>query len=319
MKYVLSLIVVVLLFGFSAMVQAQSSPVPTDTVEVEGRQQFISCHGEGSPTIIIDAGMGEWSLHWLGIQSRLAETTRTCVYDRAGYGYSDRSENPRTGEQIIAELHALLTAAEIEPPYLLVGHSLGGVHMRLYAHQYPDEVVGLVLVDSTPLDVELPQELQQLMADSYGQFPQLAALAAQGVMKPEQMPVPAYLPTDLSAQYQQQVATEGFFTTLYGEYTALPETMQSMREETDLGDLPLLVIAAHLADDTVPAELLPVMERYQSEDWLPAQESLTQLSINSQFIIAEHSHHHIQFDEPDVIVEAVNVLFHSITDHIMPS
>ncbi|MBL8155547.1 MAG: alpha/beta hydrolase [Anaerolineae bacterium] len=318
MKYVLSLLIVVLLFGSGAMAEAQSSPDPLHTIDIDGRQQFISCLGKGSPTIIIDAGMGEWSLHWLGIQSHLSQTTRTCVYDRAGYGYSDMSESPRTGEQIVAELHALLAAAEVEPPYLLVGHSLGGVHMRLYTHQYSDEVVGLVLIDSTPSDVSLPTEMQQLMAESYAQFPQLADLAAQGAIKPEQMPVPAYLPTDLTAQYQQQVATEGFFTTLYGEYNALPETMQAVDEAADLGDLPLTVIAARLADEGYPPDLLPTMERYQAEDWLPAQERLTQLSSNSQIIIADHSHHHIQFDEPDVIIEGVNVLFHSITDQVMP-
>ncbi|MBL8131933.1 MAG: alpha/beta hydrolase [Anaerolineae bacterium] len=314
MKRILTTALVAVALVTSIRAMAQEPPTaPAQTITIDGRQQYLSCLGEGSPTIVVDAGMGEWSLHWLGIQASLAATTRTCLYDRAGYGLSAMSDQPRTAEQIVGELHALLAAARIEPPYLLMGHSLGGAHMRFYAQRYPDQVAGLALIDSTPPDHALPEALQQLMAESYAQFPQLAALAAQGVMQPAQMPVPPYLPAELAAQYQQQIATEGFFATLYGEYQALAETMAQVNAVRDLGDLPLVVVAARRADDSVPAEMLPIMEAYQAEVWLPAQAALAQLSTRSRFIVAEHSRHHIQYDEPDVIVEAVGALFQEIT------
>lgn len=292
----------------SSQLVGQEQPLSTDISEINGRSQYLSCLGEGSPTIIIDAGMGEWSLHWLGVQAQLGEVTRTCVYDRAGYGYSEMSDVPRDAQNIVDELHTLLMTREIEPPYVLLGHSLGGVHMRVFAHQYPDETTALVLVDSPNAEHVLPKEVRQFMEESYAQFPELAEIAAQGFMQAEQMPVPPYMPDELALQYQEQIATESFFATLYGEYVALDKSMEQIADLNDFGDLPILVIAAGLPDDLLPAELMEVTATEHFLSWLPGQHSLTDLSSNSQIIIAEDSRHHIQFDQPDIIVDAVTAI-----------
>lgn len=117
-------------------------------LDVGGYRLHLNCTGEGKPTVVFDSGAGNSSLDWLLVQPEVAKFTKVCTYDRAGYGWSDPSRLPRTSQQSVDELHTLLVKAGIEPPYVLVGHSRGGMNVRLYTSQYPEEVVGMVLVDS---------------------------------------------------------------------------------------------------------------------------------------------------------------------------
>ena len=117
-------------------------------VDVGGFQLYINCTGEGSPTVVMDAGLDGSGLSWLSVQPGVTEFTRACSYDRAGIGLSGWRPKPSTSQQLVGELHTLLTNAKVEGPYVLVGHSLGGLNVRLYTNQYPNEVVGLVLIDS---------------------------------------------------------------------------------------------------------------------------------------------------------------------------
>ncbi|MBM7095249.1 alpha/beta hydrolase [Bacillus sp. H-16] len=112
----------------------------------------IQGEGTGTPTIVLEAGYGEDSDTWEPVVDRLSELGEVFRYDRAGLGRSGKSENPRTSREMVKELYDLLKAAGIEPPYILVGHSFGGVNARLYASVYPENVCGLVLVDATPVD-----------------------------------------------------------------------------------------------------------------------------------------------------------------------
>ena len=117
-------------------------------VNIGSHQLHIYPTGEGSPTVVFEAGGASWSLDWNLVQTEIAKFTRVCSYDRAGFGWSESGPNPRTSEQIVSELHALLTKAEIEKPYILVGASFGGHTVRLFSKKYPDEVAGIVLLDA---------------------------------------------------------------------------------------------------------------------------------------------------------------------------
>ena len=127
-------------------------PPPGQMVDVGGYRLHINCTGTGSPTVVIDAGWGDWSLSWGWVQREVAKTTQVCTYDRAGMGYSEAGPLPRTAEQFAKELHTLLEQANIARPYVLAGHSLGGLPVRVFAHDYPTEVAGVVLIDSIVLD-----------------------------------------------------------------------------------------------------------------------------------------------------------------------
>ncbi|MGH8397012.1 MAG: alpha/beta hydrolase [Gammaproteobacteria bacterium] len=122
-------------------------------VEVEpGRRLNTYCTGSGSPTVVFDSGLGDDTGAWALVQPVIAAHTRACSYDRAGLGFSDPEQRPGTSSNIVDDLHRLLSAASIKPPYILVGHSYGGMNVRLYADLHPDEVAGMVLVDPTEED-----------------------------------------------------------------------------------------------------------------------------------------------------------------------
>ena len=124
-------------------------PPPGELVDVGGHSLHINCVGEGSPTVILESGLGTMSVDWANIQPEGANTTRVCTYDRAGTGWSEPGPGPGDPQQIAGELHTLLGNAGIDGPYVLVGHSFGGLYVRMYDDLYPNEVEGMVLVDSS--------------------------------------------------------------------------------------------------------------------------------------------------------------------------
>jgi pimeloyl-ACP methyl ester carboxylesterase len=117
-------------------------------VDVGGHQLYINCAGKGTPAVVLEAGLNSGSEAWNSFQPGVAEFTRVCSYDRAGVGQSEAGPKPRTSQNIVDDLRRLLSNAGIRGPYVLVGHSFGGMNVRLYAAQYPEEVAGVVLVDS---------------------------------------------------------------------------------------------------------------------------------------------------------------------------
>src|SRR5262245_10874572 len=121
-------------------------------VDVGGYRLNLRCSGRGAPVVVLDAGAGEKLQTWDWVAPEVKKFTRVCAYDRAGLGKSDAGPEPRTSERIVAELDALLRRAEVPGPYVLVGHSFGGLNVRLFASLHPEETAGLVLVDATPED-----------------------------------------------------------------------------------------------------------------------------------------------------------------------
>lgn len=143
-------------------------------VEVEGRQLFMSCLGKGGPTVVMESGGAGHSATWQFVQPEVAEFTRVCVYDRAGTGLSSLVPPHGTIQAIAEDLHSLLAAAGVQPPYVLVGHSLGGIIVRQFASQYLDEIVGMVMVDTSGVDPRdriqaalTPEEWQRYGAASH--------------------------------------------------------------------------------------------------------------------------------------------------------
>ena len=122
-------------------------PPPGNLIDVGGFKMHIHCEGEGSPTVILEAMSGGSSPHWGWVQPEIQKVTRVCVYDRAGFGWSELDPEPPTLARTVRNLHTLLVNANIEGPYVMVGHSLGGVYVRQFAADYPEEVAGVVLLD----------------------------------------------------------------------------------------------------------------------------------------------------------------------------
>ena len=156
-------------------------------VDVGGYQLHIDCQGNGSPTVVMEAGLTEPSLMWSLVQPQVSTGTRVCVYDRAGLGWSDASPKPRTAEVMVEELHTLLQNANVAAPYVMVGHSTGGMLVRLYAHSYPAEVVGMVQVDAqhedqfTRLSTTIQQGVKAMFAQSDQSLPLYRLVVGSGI------------------------------------------------------------------------------------------------------------------------------------------
>jgi pimeloyl-ACP methyl ester carboxylesterase len=309
-----------LLLGLSYQViasalDASHSPPPGKLVDIGGYRLHINCTGTGSPTVILDAGLGGSSLDWSKIQPGVARFTRVCSYDRAGYGWSDTGPGPRTSQQIVKELHLLLMHAQINGPYVLVGHSVGGLNMRLYAYRYPAEVAGMVLLDSTnehqfaqfgthpaffpPQQVSAVEQQLQLyrVAALFG----VARLALQTGLYP--LENAAAYPAAVQPIHLAQAEQTRYYSTQYDEYAGLQESAAQVRAarqaHPSYGHLPLIVLSQDYSQDHSP------QGEQTAVTWDALQQDLASLSSNSQHSVAPHSGHYIQLDRPDLAIAAI--------------
>lgn len=286
---------------------AKQHPAPGLLVDVGGYKLHINCVGQGSPTVILESGWGDYSATWAYVQPDVARITRVCSYDRAGYGWSEPSAHPRTANAMVQELHTLLVKAKNQGPYVLVGHSLGGMLMRVYAYNYPDEVAGMVLVDSVHEEQynRLPGAIDAIQ-DRVQQFRMLSFLSSTGFMALAPQLIPNQgLPEDVFAQYKVNWATTGFFKTGAAEMDAMIASTAEVRalRITSLGNLPLSVISE---GHYYPNPSLSNAENQQYwEEWQAMQSELVGLSSNGKQTIAEQSGHNIQHDQPDLVIDAI--------------
>ncbi len=311
-----------LCFGaVTVIAQDKTMPeAPGELIEVGDHQLHLYCIGDGSPTVMIEAGLASWSIQWWHVQEAISAFTRVCTYDRAGYGWSSIGPEPRTSQQIVDEFTLLLEAGEIETPIVLVGHSFGAVTAQLFANQYPELTAALVLIDGPNPYVEstLPQEWNDFSLQLYEDFPSYAEFAEQGLIPPESIEVPANLPEAVHSLYQQQLATPGFFRTAYAEISSFSDSLQQVAaSEIAFGDLPLMVIRRNLPVEIPEIPNLSVDMSSELRDLVEAdntaqQEALAALSTRGVLIIAENSSHDVQYSEPEVIVEAVEAAIQAI-------
>jgi len=169
----LGLIIVLLVAGIAyqgirSKREKRKYPPPGEMVDVGGYKLHLYSAGSGGPAVILDAGLGCISTHWCLVQPEIAKFTQAVSFDRAGLGWSESSPFPRTSKQIVQELHTLLINAHVPKPYVLVGHSFGGLNAQLYAATYPDEVLGLVLVDSG--DEQMEKKMPPVLARQLQNF-----------------------------------------------------------------------------------------------------------------------------------------------------
>src|SRR5438552_7312373 len=162
-------------------VDRSSTAMPGHLIDVGGRRLYVHCTGSGSPTVVLVSGLAEASTYWGGwIAPAVAQNTTVCVYDRAGQGWSDPPVSPQDGVAVATDLHTLLDHAQIPGPYVLVGHSTGGAYARLFAARYPDQVAGMVMLDSQPNEAftGLPDfpSFYNIIRPTSAPFPSLARL-----------------------------------------------------------------------------------------------------------------------------------------------
>jgi len=219
-----------------------------------GRRYNLVCMGEGSPVAVLDVGLRDWSLAWRGLQPELAKVTRTCIADRAGYGFSDPGPLPRDSVAETQDLENALKAALIRPPYVLVGHSLGGLNTRLFAYRNPEKVAGLLLIDpsvdfhefGSPSDYARKMDLA-FYEDCLAQA--RAGTLTAGQVRPSDpgpcvsAPNPRW-PSDAAARITEVRSKPSIFETTLAEFKSaydvdVDEVTAARRK---LGDVPLIIL-----------------------------------------------------------------------------
>jgi pimeloyl-ACP methyl ester carboxylesterase len=263
----------------------EASLAPTDTGEDQvisspinigdGRLLFLRCIGSGSPTVILEAGYGDDGTIWAPVQIHASEFVRICSYDRAGLSRSDPPDHyPRTGADVVADLHAALQEADVKPPYLLVGHSYGALFSRLFAATYPNEVAGMLLLDPWPVDYD-----SQL----------------QAMVSPKQW-------TD----YESMLAADPD-----NEVIDFPATYDEIRASGLLPNVPLLVLShglAPTADCCPPGWPVDAQEKL----WQHLEQGMAKLTPEGEEQVVPDSGHMIHQAQPYVVVDAIRAMLDRI-------
>ncbi len=234
-------------------------------VDVGGYHLFVDCEGTGTPTVLLDAGLGNPSSVWSAVQPGVSPFTRVCRYDRAGLGGSDTGPRPRTSHQIVDELHRLLERAHIDGPYMLVGASFGGLNIQLFASMYPRDTVGMVLVDATHPDLDA--RIEKLLSPSQVQE-RRADLAAN----------------DEHVTFDDLLASDS-----------------QVRAAAPLPDVPAVVLRHGLPFESSSGWPRDRIERL----WADLQVDLARRLPHSHVVVAEHSGHRIHQMQPELVIAAI--------------
>ena len=306
-KHLIKFLLLLLLFSLTAIVKAEDyvSGVkdlwdpPGRMITVGTHRLHIFCQGakNNKPTVIIDSGLGGFSLEWRKIQNDLSGNYHICSYDRAGYGWSDPGPFPRTTRTIVAELKTLLNGADVSPPYLLIGHSFGGYNMMYYAKTFPDEVKGLVLIDSSH-------------PDQANWFPSVYPDLPHGRRRTRMVSTPK-IPANYPIRYRE--TAYHLMNTRKARNAMRFESMNfeiSGRQVSDSGTIPeiplvILTRGERAWPRTQEGEKLETT-------WVRLQNELARMSGKSKHVIADFSGHFIHLDQPILVEDAIREIVEKV-------
>lgn len=258
---------------------------PADrTIDLGSHSLHAVVAGTGTPAVVFDGGIGAPCEDYRDLQDRVAATTTVVTYDRAGYGASEAGPLPRDSLGEVEELRTLLARLGIPRPYILVGHSLGGLNVQVYAGLHPEEVAGMVLLDPPPLRFLLGQE-----------YTELASMAAQ--MTDEWQSV---ADRGLRSENGEEKANAEFFQMLASEHREMFNSAQQASSIASFGDIPLVVVASGVPNPGFG----DVAESYQ-DFWAAQSEALVAKSSSGQFVFAETSSHRLHDDAEDLVADII--------------
>ena len=269
-------------------------------VDVPWGHMHIDCTGDTGATVILDSGLGDSFIEWNRVQEGVSKFARVCSYDRAGMGYSDSSPKPRDSTVFAQELHDLLHRAGINPPYILVGHSMAAFDIRLYQSLYQSDVAGLVFVDGSHPDQwkRLPPALQAINTKSIREARIWQYLTPIGVAR-----IKGYCGDDAEIRAVECTYSDAQETA--EEHSSFLESgAEVKRIAAKTIDIPVVVIS-HDPEHSDP-DLSPDVNRDEKIVWSEMQNELTKISTKSSQIIALRSGHYIQTDRPDVVIGAIH-------------
>ncbi|MBZ5673197.1 MAG: alpha/beta hydrolase [Acidobacteriia bacterium] len=305
---------------------ARRFPQRGKSVQVGQIKLNLDCYGQGYPTVILDSGMGVPALGWIRVQPEVAKFARVCSYDRAGYGWSEPGPEPRTSLQIATELNALLDAAGERRPYILVGHSFGGYNVRVFTRQYPNDVLGIVLVDASHEDEEeridslLPAAIRERERRDEERNEKLDRILAPlrlhlGIERLEVAAgwdVPGYRSKDLQEEFLYLEQQTKSMHAVESEASAEGQSSAQARAAGNFGDRPLIILTAGKPYD--PDSLLTKEDLDRQNDmWINVlQMEETHLSSRGKQIVVRDSGHIIPSERPDTVISAIHEVWMAV-------
>jgi pimeloyl-ACP methyl ester carboxylesterase len=263
-----------------AAADARAYPMPGQLIDVGGHRLHLNCTGSGTPAVVLQPGGGEMSSNMGWIAPAVARGTRVCVYDRAGRGWSEPADSPQDATQIATDLHTLLQRAHVPGPYVLAGHSFGGLYMLTFAERYPDEVAGMVLVDATnPASAATARTASRYDGGSYDVLGRLSALVSSsarlGLGRLYAQVAPGNLPPRSQGEVNASTATASSLGSTVDEYVQANASGQEAASLRNFADKPLVVLTAGIGSDATHVAV---------------QNQLAALSTNSAHRVVESDH-----------------------------
>lgn len=292
-------------------------------VNIGGFSLHIHCTGmnnHNGPTVVLDSALGLPGRSWILVQREVEKFARVCSYDRAGYGLSDSSPNPRTSKSMAEELHSLLKKSKIDGPYLLVGNSLGGINIMTFAALYPNDVYGLILADSSHPDqydllASIPSP-KQSMRNKVIQFFRDHSTYIDYLFdryETNKRPKPKLF---LEDEWQKQLSLKRsykYFNATSAELKLFNDSLLALKKmNLNINDKPLVIITAGKIYEPPGGdpEYIKAYNELQQK-WILLQKQFTKLSTNCKHIIAENSGHLIPEDEPEIIIKTIKEIIPS--------
>jgi pimeloyl-ACP methyl ester carboxylesterase len=282
---------------------------PGISVEVNGYKMHIYCAGgsDGGPTVILESGLNDSWLSWYKVQPAIARFARVCSYDRAGVGWSDAQPGRPDSLTIALRLHTLLHNAGIKPPYILVGHSIAGIHVRVYQKMYPNDVAGIVLVDPSHPDElnRLPSEFMKGRGQRRLEFELLKLAMPFGI--------PRFTgrcgggPAEIRNLLRTAQCQTRWMETQEAEFDAFDQSADEGRATGSFGAMPLIVLSHDPKIGGRPGVLAANVAEQAEVAWGQMQEELSHLSTIGNRIVAQGSAHYIQFDRPEMVIDAIHL------------
>jgi pimeloyl-ACP methyl ester carboxylesterase len=297
---------------------------PGQLVDIGGRRINLRCSGSGAPTVVLVSGLASWSAVRYKTQPEIATRTRVCSFDRASYGFSDPAPRPQIVPDVPEDLHATLKAAQIPAPYVLVGHSLGGIEVRMFAQRWPQEVAGMVIVDTSPageilIEAEVPGiddalSLERMIPGNL----ECALVAAREEpsstkFKDCMLPLPSDAPAALRKIWPR-FFTLDYFTTRASLLSSLATHRHDGVDHLSLGDKPLAVLSMDV-DVCCPGN--PPQNKFwqnYKNQWYAQHAALARMSSRGVHRVVEGSGHSIMLDKPQAIIDAVDEVLRQLSD-----
>jgi len=281
---------------------------PGSLIDVNGYKTHLYCVGDGSPVVILESGLNDSWLSWYKVQPSVATFTRVCSYDRASVGWSDARPDPPDSRNIALHLHGLLQNAEVKSPYALVGHSIGGIHVRVYQNMYPSEVVGMVLVDSAHPDQikRFPPQLRKWATLQKLEFKLWRLSMPFGV--PRFVKICGDGPAEIRGALRTVECNTRWAETQEVEASYFESSADEGRRIGGVGAIPFVVVSRDPDKSGLPAIIGADLANRTEMAWGQMQENLSHLSSRGRRIVAKGSTHYVQLQSPALVIDAIHLI-----------